>query len=102
MIFAVISPYSVDRLDIFIIVGPSLGGLNPVSRVGGEERLERPAWGGGLHPKGRNEVEDASRARVAARRSGLRKERRPPCERDQASKMSSRSDGHIGSEEGFA
>jgi hypothetical protein len=45
---------------------------------GRQERTDDPAGGGGLHPQGRNKVEDPGVARVAARRGGITGQRRPP------------------------
>lgn len=45
---------------------------------GRQERTDRPAEKGGLHPQGRNKVEDPGAAGVAARRGGPTGQRRPP------------------------
>ena len=45
---------------------------------GRQERTDDPADRGGLHPKGRNAMEDPGVARVAARRGGITGQRRPP------------------------
>jgi len=39
---------------------------------GRQERTDKPAEGGGLHPKGRNEEEDPGVAGDAARRGGTK------------------------------
>lgn len=45
---------------------------------GRQERTDDPADRGGLHPQGRNAMEDPGFARVAARRGGITGQRRPP------------------------
>ncbi len=45
---------------------------------GRQERTDRPAEEGGLHPQGRNNVEDPGAAGVAACRGGPTGQRRPP------------------------